>query len=82
MEKKLMSRDDFRRIKAMSRQEMSDFFYSFSKNIASEAVSSNTVSINLEDVREKIGQIKGIGSARLDEIMNVIEVFFNKENES
>ena len=27
MEKQMMSRDDYRRIKAMSRQEMSDFFY-------------------------------------------------------
>ena len=81
MEKQMMSRDDYRRIKAMSRQEMSDFFYNFSNDIANTAVEDSAVSINLDDMKAKIGQIKGIGSARLDEIMNVIEEFFNKENE-
>lgn len=82
MEKRLIPRDDYRRIKAMSRQEMSDFFYNFSNDIAQDAVSESTVSINLDDMKARIGQIKGIGSARLDEIMNVIEEFFNKKNKS
>jgi hypothetical protein len=81
MEKRLIPRDDYRKIKAMSRQEMSEFFYNFSNDIAQDAVSESTVSINLEDMKARIGQIKGIGSARLDEIMDVIEEFFNKKNE-
>lgn len=82
MEKKLMSRDDFRRIKAMSRQEMSDFFYNYSNDIANTAIQESVVNIDLDVMKNEIGKIKGIGSTRLDEIMSVIEEFFNKENES
>lgn len=79
MEKQMMSRDDYRRIKAMSRQEMSDFFYNFSKNIASETVEDNTISIDLDVLKDEIGQIKGVGATRLDEIMGVVEKYFKKE---
>lgn len=32
--------------------------------------------INLSDMREDIGKVKGIGEKRLDEIMKIIEGYF------
>lgn len=71
--KQIMPRDTYRRIKSMSREEMSDFFYNFSQDIANDIV------VDLDSMKTEIGQIKGIGETRLDEIMNVIEKYFKKE---
>lgn len=81
MEKQLMPREDFRKIKAMNRQQMSDFFYSFSNNIANETIEENVVKIDLDVLKKEIGQIKGIGTTRLDEIMSVIGKHFETDEE-
>lgn len=76
MGEKLLPRDDYRKIKSMSRQEMTDFLYNFSKDITDDAVSAS-VRINLEVLRNDIGKIKGIGANRLDEIMKVVEKYIS-----
>lgn len=72
-DKQIMPRDTYRRIKSMSREEMSDFFYNFSQDIANDIV------VDLDSMKSEIGRIKGIGTTRLDEIMKVIEKYFNKK---
>lgn len=62
-----LDRDLFRRIKGMDKKEMTSFleriYYMGAEDHA----------INLELLRERIGQVKGIGEARLNEIMGIIE---------
>ena len=71
--KQVMPRDTYRCIKSMTREEMSDFFYNFSQDIASD------VMVDIDSMKSEIGRIKGIGTTRLDEIMSVIEKYFNKK---
>ena len=74
--KEIMPRDTYRRIKSMTREEMSDFFYNFSQDIANDIVENNA-NIDLDSMKTEIGKIKGIGATRLDEIMSVIEKYIN-----
>mgnify|MGYP004662857533 CR=1 FL=1 len=41
--------------------------------MADDTVTSNAVSLDMEKFRKEIGEIKGIGEKRLNEIMAVIE---------
>lgn len=62
-----MDRDLYRKIKGMDKKEMSGFL----ERIYAMGAEDNAV--DLELLRERIGQVKGIGEARLNEIMGVIE---------
>lgn len=61
-----LSRETYRKIKSFDRQRMQQF-------ITDVRNSSDTVSVDLDKLRNEIGQVKGIGASRLDEIMSVIE---------
>ena len=63
----MIDRALYKRIKGMNREEMSGFI----QEIYSYGVRDSV--IDLDELRERIGQIKGIGDSRLDEIMKVIE---------
>lgn len=65
-----MDRDLYRKIKGMDKKEMSDFL----ERIYAMGAEDNKC-VDLELLRERIGQIKGIGEARLNEIMRVIGEF-------
>ncbi|MCM1059855.1 MAG: hypothetical protein NC452_06140 [Eubacterium sp.] len=67
-EKILMDRTLYRKIKGMDRNEMSDFL---ERIYAMGAKDNNSIDIGM--LRERIGQVKGIGDARLSEIMRIIE---------
>ncbi len=68
MEEKLnIDRALFRRIKGMSKDEMTNFLQRI------YAMGAEDNAIDLELLRELIGQVKGIGEARLNEIMKIIE---------
>lgn len=54
-------------IKGMDKKEMSDFF----ERIYAMGAEDNK-GIDLDLLRERIGQVKGIGEARLNEIMGII----------
>jgi len=62
-----LDRELYRRIKGMDKKEMSDFL----ERIYAMGAEDN--GIDLELLRERIGQVKGIGEARLNEIMGIIE---------
>ena len=62
-----LDRELYRRIKGMDKNEMSDFL----ERIYAMGAEDNT--IDLELLRERIGQVKGVGEARLNEIMDIIE---------
>ena len=62
-----LDRELYRRIKGMDKNEMSDFLE------RTYAMGAEDNVIDLELLRERIGQVKGIGEARLNEIMKIIE---------
>ena len=61
-----LSRETYRQIKSFDRQQMEQFI----REIRKDAIAT---SVDFEALRTKIGEIKGIGASRLDEIMDVIE---------
>ncbi|MBR6618409.1 MAG: hypothetical protein IKL00_11140 [Oscillospiraceae bacterium] len=66
----MLDRVTYKKIKAMSREEMQNFLTNYYNNVmqdASEAI------LDLDELRKEIGNIKGVGEKRLDEIMTVIE---------
>lgn len=70
-EKDILDRALYKRIKSMNKSDMQDFL----KNIYSQGFDEalNGTVPNLEKIRERIGNIKGIGETRLNEIMTIIE---------
>ena len=65
-----ISRDTYKKIKSFNRQQMQAFI----EDIYKEA---DTASVDFDRLRNEIGQVKGIGASRLDEIMSVIERVLN-----
>ncbi len=64
-----MDRTLYRRIKGMNREQMEAVIHEF---YDMGAKSAENVSVDMEAIRQDIGQIKGVGAGRLDEIMEVI----------
>ena len=62
-----LDRELYRRIKGMDKTELTNFL----ERIYAMGAEDN--GIDLELLRERIGQVKGIGEARLNEIMKIIE---------
>ena len=66
----VISRDMYKRIKSMNREQLQGF----ATTIYLDGVKSvDTVNIDMDKLREEIVAIKGIGESRLNEIMAVIE---------
>lgn len=65
-----LDRSLYRRIKGMNREQMEAVIQEF-YNMGAESVKGGGV--DLDAIRQGIGQIKGIGESRLNEIMLVIE---------
>ena len=63
-----MDRETYRKIKKMSRDEMQDFLTRYADNLLGE-----NGTLDLNSLRNDIGQVKGIGEKRLDKIMSIIE---------
>ena len=70
MEQKMLDRATYKKIKGMSREEMQIFLTNYYHNVMENAEAST---LDLGELRKKIGSIKGVGEKRLDEIMAVIE---------
>ena len=62
-----LDRELYRKIKGMDKNEMAGFLERI------YAMGANDNSVDVELLRERIGQVKGIGEARLNEIMGIIE---------
>ncbi len=69
-----LSRETYKQIKGFNREQMQRFVGQIYKN-AEE--SPNGTSLDLEELRGRIGEIKGIGESRLNEIMEVIKEYVN-----
>lgn len=78
-EEKLLDRTLYKKVKGMNRAEMEQTF----KNIYSlgyeKALDESAVALDTDKLRSEIGQIKGIGENRLNEIMAVIGENLHKE---
>lgn len=61
-----ISRETYKKIKSFNRQQMQQFIVDIIKD-------ANSATVDLDKLRNEIGQVKGIGASRLDEIMSVIE---------
>ena len=70
MEQKMLDRATYKKIKSMTREEMQNFLTNYYNNVMENAEAST---LDLGELRKKIGSIKGVGEKRLDEIMAVIE---------
>lgn len=66
----VLDRATYKKIKGMSREEMQKFLLRYADNLKSD---SDIKEIDLSEVRSKIGQVKGIGEKRLDDIMDILE---------
>lgn len=62
-----LDRELYRRIKGMDKTELTNFLEKI------YAMGAEDNAIDLELLRKLIGQVKGIGEARLNEIMKIIE---------
>lgn len=74
--KEVLDRALYKRIKAMDRKTMEAFL---NEMYIVGADSVNAVNIDMDALRTDIGQIKGIGESRLDEIMNTINKHLTSE---
>ena len=68
-----LSRETYKKIKGFNRNQMQSFLQDIYKSAADDTATSNAVSLDMEKLRKGIGEIKGIGENRLNEIMAVIE---------
>lgn len=71
-----LDRELYRRIKGMDKNEMTGFL----ERIYAMGAEDNAIDLDL--LRERIGQIKGVGEARLNEIMGIIEETVSGEKKS
>lgn len=65
-----LDRELYRKIKGMDKNEMAGFL----ERIYAMGAEDNK-GVDLDLLRERIGQVKGIGEARLNDIMRIIEEF-------
>ncbi len=69
-----LSRETYKQIKSFNREQMQHFVGQIYKN----AEASHTESaVDIDELRGRIGEIKGIGENRLNEIMSVISEYLN-----
>ena len=68
-----LSRETYKKIKGFDRNQMQNFLTDIYKSAANDAIETNAVSLDMEKLRKEIGEIKGVGENRLNEIMAVIE---------
>ena len=69
----MLKRDTYKKIKGFDRKQMEQFLSDIYANGAEEALKNNSVPLDMEKLRKEIGEIKGVGENRLNEIMAVIE---------
>lgn len=67
----MLDRATYKKIKSMTREEMQNFLTNYYNNVMEDA---NAPTLDLGELRKEIGNIKGVGEKRLDEIMAVIKL--------
>ena len=71
--KSQISRDTYKKIKAMNREQMNDFLTGIYQEGANDS------QIDLDELREVIGSVSGIGEVRLNQIMDAIAAHYGTE---
>lgn len=72
-EQQLFDRALYKKVKGMDRAAMEQTFKNMYQIGYDAALKEGAVELNTDKLRAEIGQIKGIGESRLNEIMAVIE---------
>lgn len=72
-EEKLLDRTLYKKVKGMNRAEMEQTFKNLFTLGYEKALNEGAVELDTDKLRSELGQIKGIGENRLNEIMAVIE---------
>lgn len=82
MEKELLNRNWYRRIKSMDKNELGrvlNNIYEMGREDALKGI--EPVDIDIDRIRSQIGAVKGIGETRLDRIMEIISENLNIKKE-
>ncbi len=74
-----LDRATYKRIKSFDRNQMQKFISDIYDDAAGNTAENGIVSFDMDKVRKEIGEIKGIGENRLNEIMAIIEANLVKE---
>ncbi len=69
----LLDRVLYKRIKGFDKNRMQQFIEEIYNCAAKEVQGGESVTLDMQELRSELGQIKGIGENRLNEIMLVIE---------
>ena len=78
-EKLILDRATYKKIKGFDRNQMEQFLADIYANAAEEVAENNAVSLDMDKLRKEIGEIKGVGESRLNEIMAIIEQHLKKD---
>lgn len=74
-----LDRATYKKIKGFERNQMEQFLADIYANAVEDVAENNVVSLDMDKLRKEIGEIKGVGESRLNEIMSVIEKNFSAE---
>ena len=72
-DKLTLSRETYKMIKNMDRERMQNFLADICARVEEEAKGGAEVTLDMDKLRRELGEIKGIGESRLNEVMAVIE---------
>ena len=75
-EKEIIDRETYKKIKKMNREELTKFILKYGDELLEQQGVKTT--LDLTALEERLSKINGIGSKRLEEIMKVIENFFDE----
>ncbi len=68
-----LNRSLYKEIKSMNREKLQGTLAGIYQNGYNDAMKNNTSELNLENLRNELSAVNGIGQKRLDEIMSIIE---------
>jgi len=78
-DKLALDRATYKKIKSFDRNQMEQFLADIYANAAEDVAENNTFSLDMDTLRKEIGEIKGVGESRLNEIMAIIEQHLKKD---
>lgn len=79
-DKLTLSRETYKMIKNMDRERMQNFLADICERVEEETRGGVEVTLDMDKLRRELGEIKGIGENRLNEIMAVIEKNLNEDD--
>lgn len=66
----LISRETYRKVKVMGREQMQQFLFDVYQSAYERAINE---AFDLNELKERLSNVKGVGETRLAEIMKIIE---------